>query len=227
MDTPVPSDDDGLAPLYGEGCRSINRRAIVGGFAALSFAAPLAAKGARSIRRLAWTATARTEIGGRILDLRSTTSLELPLLRVRSTSYVGSEGPATARTLILEPDGAWVEYDGKRSELPPPPAIHLRQQYAIYAWLLLVQQGKRPKPGPLALSEPPYPDIAFMIGADGYPLSADVTVDAPGAGESRIDQHVTFSGRIDSNGVRWPRHIAIAQGGKPYSELTFTSFSAR
>ena len=162
---------------------------------------------------------------GRTLALHSRTQVELPLLQVRATSWIAEQGEETARTMILAPDGAWLERGGTRSVLPNQLAIHERQQFAIYAWLIVVQQQRR-RPGRLALSAPPYPDIVFEIGADGYPTSAALTVDAPEPDRPRIAERVIFAGRIDSKGIRWPRRFDLAQDSKPYFSLDVDRFVA-
>lgn len=191
----------------------------------MALAGPVAAA-QKPAGQLWWKGTAHLEVEGRSLDIAVDTSLEVPLLRVRSTTYILAQGPATARTLILEPDGVWVERDGKRSPMSPQLGVHERQQFAMYAWLLRVQQGKRPKPGLLALSAPPWPDIVFDIGPDGCPLAAAWTVDADAPDRPRIAERVEFFGRIDSNGVRWPTRFVMTQAGRPYFDLRISEFRA-
>jgi hypothetical protein len=198
---------------------------VIGALAALLLAPP--ARGATpAITKLWWKGRAHAEVGGRSLDLYSETTLTMPILTVRSTSYILSDGPATARTMILDEAGSWVERAGQRTALPAQVGIHERQQYAIYAWLLAVVQHPRIKPGRTQFSAPPWPDIIFEIGADGYPLAAELTVDADEVGKPPIPERMAFSGRIDSNGIRWPRRFDLTQGGKPYFTLDIDEFRA-
>ncbi len=188
---------------------------------------PFAARASvgRGVRALSWEGRAHASVGGRELDLVSQTRLVLPMLSVRSKSWIVSEGPEKARTLALEPDGAWVELPAGKRPIPVDMAIHERQQYAIYAQLLIAL-SKRRRPGTtLALSNLPYPDVAFAIGPDGRPVAADVTVDAPEPGKPRIAEHLTFAGRIEDKGIAWPETITIAQDGKPYFTLHVSRFT--
>ena len=204
MDTPGARYGHAGCTLYGERGHSINRRALIGALAAVALARPgIAATPA--ITKLWWRGRAHAEVGGRSLDLAVETTLTMPLLAVRSTSYVVTDGPASARTMILDGSGSWVERAGERTPLSTEAGVHERQQYAVYAWLLAVVQYNRIKPGRMQFSAPPWPDITFEIGADGYPLAAELTVDADEAGKPPILERMAFSGRIDSNGLRWPR----------------------
>lgn len=184
-------------------------------------------------RKLWWRGTAHVEVEGRSLDLAAETSLDVPLLRVRSTTYIIAQGPATARTLILEPDSVWVERAGQRSAMPPQFGIHERQQFAMYAWLYLVQrvkqmrqQARLARSRKLSLASPPYPDVVFDIGADGYPVAAEWTVEDAEPGKPPIPQRIAFTGRIGSHGVRWPRRFDLTRDGKPYFLLDIAEFRA-
>jgi hypothetical protein len=190
----------------------------------LGVAAPAqAAK--RKVKAIAWEGRAHVSVGGRELDLVSRTSIEMPLLFVRSTSWIAGEGPEKARTMVLEPADAWVEVADARRPCPRQLALHERQQYAIYA-LLLIVQSRNPKPGStLNIFEPPFPEIRFEIGSDGFPAAAELTVEAPESGKPDIREQLTFRGRIENKGVRWPRSIAFTQDGKPYFTLDIDTFS--
>ena len=225
MDTPEARYGHAGYPLYGERGDSINRRALIGALAAFALVPPALAATPR-ITKLWWRGRAHVEVGGRSLDLVVETTLGMPLLNVRSTSYILSEGPAAARTMILEKGGSWVEKAGQRTPLSTEVGIHERQQYAIYAWLLALLQSDQRKPGRLQLSAPPWPDIIFTVGDDGYPLAAELTVDADEAGKPPIPERMEFSGRIDSNGLSWPRRFVLTQAGKPYFTLDIEEFKA-
>jgi hypothetical protein len=197
---------------------------LIGGALLLPFAAR-AAPAPPEVRALSWEGRAHAKVGGRELDLVSRTRIELPLLLVGSTSWIVAEGPEKARTLVLEPADAWVEMAGARRPLPAQLAIHERQQYAIYALLLQAQSQPRRPGSALAINEPPYPDVRFRIGADGFPESAELQVDSPEPGKPPIAERVVFAGRIRDKHVQWPRRFELFQDDKPYFTLDIETFS--
>lgn len=173
---------------------------------------------------LRWMGTARVFAPGRTLDLGIRTEVE-PFRRARSESWLQSEGPGKARTLIVEPDGAFVERGGMRTPLPDQQARHERDQFGIYGYLF--QRGPVAWRGPdrLLLSQPGYPLATLHLKA-GRPVALDCAVEPPGPGLV-IAQHVTFEGNVARQpGQWWPERIAIAQNGKPYFELIIARFHA-
>ena len=224
METPGRPERGQFPTLYGGVGDSINRRAVLIGGLLLPIAARAGAPGP-DVEALAWTGKAHVSAGGRELDLGVETRLELPQINVRSTSWILSEGREKARTLVLHDFGASVETAAGIRELPDAIAVHERQQYAIYAQMLYAGSKRRKPNSTLAVSRLPYPDIRFHIGSDGYPESAELTVDAPEQGKPRIAERLTFSGVVHDKGVGWPRRIVITQDGKPYFTLEIETFS--
>jgi hypothetical protein len=91
MNTPGP-ERPLLSTIYGSRASGINRRALIGCGLAPFAGAPLhaAQPGAKAIE---WKGRAHAGVGGRELDLVAHTRIEVPLLFLRSTSWIASEGP--------------------------------------------------------------------------------------------------------------------------------------
>jgi hypothetical protein len=158
MDTPEPAQGSS-APLYGGRGARINRRTLLGCGVLLPIAArasvfgppdllerAIVAMGGRTVlarvKALRWTGTARVESGGQMLEIEVNTRVE-PFVRARSETKLA--GTTDVRTLILEPEGGWVERNGTRTPLPAAQTEHERQQYGLYGYMLLVAV---PPPGP-------------------------------------------------------------------------------
>lgn len=168
------------------------------------------------IAAIGWLGRATVAAGERTLLLAVETRVE-PFRRARSTSWLIEAGPASARTLVIEPHGGWVEREGIRTPLPPCQVVHERQQFGIYGYLLRALRAA-PEEAALTLREPGYPDARFRLDG-GRPSTAEYRVSAAEDGASPIAERLAFSGVIEEDGVRWPRRIAIEQDGRPYFTL--------
>ena len=73
-------------------------------------------------------------------------------------------------------------------------------------------------------SQPGYPSVRLTLDHASRVAAAAYAVDAPD-GRGRVDQHITFDGRLAS-GVDWFRHMTITQDGRPYFTLAIERFSA-
>lgn len=178
---------------------------------------PLTASAAESgVAAIGWTGRASVAAGERTLRLQVDTRVE-PFRRARSTSWLIEAGPASARTLVIEPHGGWVEREGARTPLRPAQVIHERQQFGLYAYLL---RALRDASGGAALTlrEPGFPDARFRSDNGGV-HSAEYRVSAPEEGRPPITERFTFSGVAEQDGLRWPRRIAIEQDGRPFFAL--------
>lgn len=141
--------------------------------------------------------------GGRLI-LR--TRVE-PFIRARTTSWFEDARPESGRTLIVEPEGAWMEMRGERKPLPARQAAHERAQYGLYGYLLEAMQ-----PGaPAHLSHAGLPPIDFLH-AGGRPISARYTV-PDHASDGTIAQQIHFEGAVADGGVTWPGRISLGSPG--------------
>lgn len=173
-----------------------------------------AAEGA--VTAIGWTGRASVQAGERTLQLMVRTRVE-PFRRARSTSWLVAAGPASARTMVIEPEGGWVEREGERTPLPPRQARHEREQFGIYGYLLRALEAG-PGQGTLTLREPGYPEARFQMDGGG-PRAAEYRVSAPEEGRSSIAERFAFSGLIGQDGLRWPRRLTIMQDGRPFFTL--------
>lgn len=180
------------------------------------FAGPAAAA---AVTELHWTGKATIHETDRTLEIGISTRLE-PFKSARSESWLLSQGKASARTLVIEPGGGWVDRNGARDPLPEPMVRHERQQYALYGLMLRA----------LGNDTAPVPDYApptrFEKDAAGALASASNEVLDPEGAAAPIPQTIRFSGRTESNGVVWPSRIDIYERGKLYFTLEIDSFEA-
>lgn len=204
MKTPAgPADPS--PTLYGCVAPGINRRLVVTGGLLLPFAARAGTLYAPKVKALAWTGTAEVAApdGNLLLDI--STRVEA-FVRARSQSNISGK-PETARTLIVEPDGAWVERGGTRQPLPARQAAHERAQYGLYGYLL----RQLSEPG-AHFEQPGFPAMDFTIDPDNRPLRARYIVPSH-ENDGLIIQRVIFGGLAHDKDVEWPRQIAIWPAG--------------
>ena len=173
------------------------------------------------VKALRWTGQARVESGGRTLEIDVSTRIE-PFVRARSETRLAGSGDA--RTLIIEPDGGWVERGGVRTPLPAAQVEHERQQYGLYGYMLLVRAPTRVLDDRLAAQQPGLPRVTFLMEGDAV-MGADYTVANP-EGTGTIAQRFLLEGEMREHGIRWPRTITILQNDKPYFMLDLDSFTA-
>lgn len=218
-------------------CRvEVDRRLLLLGLAALpliGFAPDAAAqkkpkkpkKGKQPVlKSLNWDGTAKIFFGDRgFIDVGVVTTVE-PFVRARTDSWLVSEGPAKRRTLFVDPNDVYSLQDGKRETLPAPQALHERQQYAAYGYMLGLGKEVSKGPNTRRLQQPGYPPADLYYEGDRLAM-LDMTVDAPRAG-AKLGERFTFTGEMVSGSVRWPQKIAILQDARPAFELTITRFEA-
>lgn len=242
MQSPAVSDRGTNWSLYGGQTASINRRSMIAGVVAaglwpgpvLSRATPdadplakaMAAMGGKSrlrrVRSVQWSGTAVVRFADRTIDLTLLTTWR-PFAGARSQSWITSQGRERAATLVVDPARAYSERNGVRKDLPEAQAVHERQQFGLYGYMLLAQAPILAEGSQLRSVRPGYPPIVLDLDDEGRLVGARYVVASP-EGNRMIVERVIFGGEIASNGVRWPRHLTIDQDGKPYFELDLTSF---
>lgn len=183
------------------------------------------------LRALHWTGTAEVYPPGRTLRLGVETSLT-PFASARSDTWLIEQGRASLRSLIVTPNGGWLERGGIREAMPPAMLHHERQQYAVYGQMqLALMQTRRgaPSGGTVLIRGDGQAsvDTLFRFDRDGRLVGASNVVDDPQTPGATIAQQFTFSGEVRSGALRWPQRIAIAQDGAPYFLLEIASFEAK
>jgi hypothetical protein len=172
------------------------------------------------VKALRWTGTARVESGGHVLEIEVNTRVE-PFVRARSETKLA--GTTDVRTLILEPEGGWVERNGTRTPLPAAQTEHERQQYGLYGYMLLVQAPTRVLGDRLVAERPGLPPATLLLERDSV-MAADYTVASPD-GSGTIAQRFLLEGEMRDHGIRWPQAITILQNDKPYFILDIEDFA--
>lgn len=183
----------------------------------------------RQARVLRWTGQATVFTGGRLVEIGVSTLVE-PFQSARSDTWLLSDGPTKTRSLVIEPQGGWIERDGARTPLPDTMLRHERAQYAVYGLMRLIclydpgaSASAGPAPKTLLARHPHAPET--MMGFDDAGRLIWATNTVPEAeGEGTVDQRFAFSGLTLSRGVHWPQRIQIAQHGQPYFDLRLQQF---
>jgi hypothetical protein len=193
------------------------------------------AGGAAALSRakvLRWTGTAKIFAGVRVIEIGVSTTVR-PWAGARSDSWLLADGPAKTRSLIIEGAEGWTERDGVRSPMPPAMLAHERAQYALYGLMLLtplrdggaklaVDAGRRE----ITVTHADAPTTLLIFDRDGRLAGARNDIPSPDPSGGSLHQDFRFEGEIVSHGVRWPRRLTIDQEGKPYFDLTLTTFEA-
>src|SRR5690349_15969045 len=171
------------------------------------------------VKELEWTGTATINVGGKTIVVEMETVVRPLAHWARSTSWVKADGPKTARTIQVEQGKGWTVNKVTWTPMPEAQAVHENQQFALYSLMLLTPL----KDAAAKVTEQP-------AGADGTRaikaalangMGGDLNFDAAGklvgasmsvrdpAGGADINETVTFSGELVSNGVKWPKKISI------------------
>ena len=185
------------------------------------------------VRLLTWDGEAVVHDGNRDIRIGMSTMV-VPFITARSSSWPIAEGKAAARTMIITKDGGRVERSGMTAPLPATITVHERAQFAMYGLMLLQfdsgRAGIRRVASVHGLSglrvDHPYaPKSRLYFESDGRLAEARNAVPGPIDGRP-VHQHFYFSREQMPGPVRWPRTIRIEQGGRPYFELTLSRFEA-
>jgi len=176
------------------------------------------------VKALSWTGAARISVGNRMIDLTLHSHIE-PFANARTDSWLTTD-TTSLRSMLLTPEGGYMQHGNSASPLPAAQTLHERQQYAIYGYLLLVQPGVTltPDAGRITASRPGLPPIRLTTDADGRIDAADYVVAAPD-GTGTIAEHVRFDGKLSDKGINWWQRMILLQNGMPYMTLTLESFA--
>lgn len=182
-------------------------------------AAARARAGRPAIKALHWIAIGELppESGRNRLALKTRVA---PFGPAQTESFFENEGPATLRRLIVDPSGAWVERDGKRTPLPARQAAHERAQYGLYGYLVALGAEDRRGQRRAHLTHSGLPPIDFALDKKGRPIEARYVVPAP-SGAANLDQRIVFEEMIEDKGVGWPRRITILPAGAKPDQFSF------
>lgn len=185
------------------------------------------------VTTLHWTGSAKIFAGDRVIEIGASTTVR-PFQSARSDTWLRSEGPTRARSLIIEDGRGFLERNGQRTDMPAAMLAHETQQYALYGLMLLAPLCAPGAEASLAgdheieVIHPKAPRTVLSFDAEARLVQATNRMVSPDqVGGPDIDQVFDFSGEVTGGGVRWPRIIAIRQNGAPYFELTIETFEAR
>uniref|UniRef100_UPI0035CAE6E9 hypothetical protein n=1 Tax=uncultured Sphingomonas sp. TaxID=158754 RepID=UPI0035CAE6E9 len=176
------------------------------------------------VRAISWTSRNRIVLGGTVVDVLAETRIE-PFARWRSDTRLVGEDRTDTRTLMIERDGGFIVQSGAQVPMPGEQARFERQQFGVFAYLLLAQAALATAgPKRLTATHAGFPPIALGLASDGRVAMADYAVPPPGTTNGGM-QHFTFSGTVSAQGVRFPRKIAITQAGRDTTTMILDAFS--
>lgn len=188
------------------------------------------------VKELYWTGTATVTADGKTTKLDVITVVRPDAQWARTSSWTSGAQAKTSRTLQVERGKAWDVNRQAWNPLPAAQAENESQQYGFYSLMLLAPlksaEAKVEDLPPAAdgtrairaqLPGKIWAEMAF--DASGRLVKAANTITNP-AGGSDIQQTITFSGTVESNGVKWPKRITIAQNGQPFYDLEIAKFEA-
>lgn len=185
---------------------------------------------------LQWQGEAVVHAGEQDVAIGVATTL-VPFSWVRSKSWRLVDGPGKSRTMLITPEGGWVERGGRTEVLAPAFVAHERAQFAIYALMLLApladgrsklrRLADRGALRVLEATHPLAPRTELLFEPSGRLAEALNRVPDP-EGKAPIAQRFIFSEEAAMTApVRWPRELRIEQEGKPYFELRFDRIETR
>lgn len=187
------------------------------------------------VQILSWTGDAEVYLGDKVIELRVSTEI-VPFSWARSSSWLRSKGPETARTMVITPTAGWGERGGKSEPLPERMVVHERYQYAVYGMMLLAPLLRPPARVELLPSEQGLTVIAAEHPAarpaklffDRNSRLVQLTNSVPSSeDDTTVDQVFRFSEESVDGALRWPRELSIEHGGRPYFRLRIKEFAAR
>ena len=184
------------------------------------------------LRILSWTGTSRVfPPGGDALQLGVSTTVD-PFRSAHADTWLLSQGRSSLRSMILEPDGGWMERDGRRDPMPELMLKQERQQFAIYGQMQIAlarAARKLPPSGEILVKGDGARsvDTKFQFSRAGRLMRAwNIVADSEKRG-NMVPQEFRFSGEVRSNGLRWPQHLELMHGNAPYFTLDIRTFEAK
>jgi hypothetical protein len=183
------------------------------------------------VSSLAWTGIGKVFPAGQVLELGVSTSV-VPFVSARSETWQLEKGRSTTRTMIIEPEGGWIERDGKREPMPADMLEQERQQFALYGQMqLAIAQASISRAFPRKImikgDGVRSVDTEFVFDARKRLVEARNEVTDHDAASGKAAQVFKFSGEVKSNGLHWPRRMEMYRGTSPYFVLEISSFRAQ
>lgn len=187
------------------------------------------------VKELYWTGAAKVTADGKTAE-ENHAVLVRPFSFYRTTTWAKGAQPRTAKTVQAELGKAWDVTRVTWMPMPEAGAKFENEQLGIFSLMLLTPL----KEAGAAIKEQPVGEDgarAIQVTREGAP-AAELEFDAAGklirAGYNGTDPKTgasvaevySFSGEIVSNGVRWPKHIAIARNGATAYEIELATFEA-
>ena len=184
------------------------------------------------VKELYWTGHAKVTAADKVTELEVATVIR-PFENARFTTWPKADGAKKGRTLQVEQGKAWDVNRVTWTPLPEPQAVNENQLLGLYSFMLLAPL----KAGDVK-EQPVGADGTRAIQATFHGQGVELEFDATGKlvraggsvrdpkGGADIAQIATFSGEVESNGVKWPKTISITQNGAPFYDLEITHFEA-
>lgn len=142
-------------------------------------------------------------------------------------STVRELGARRTRIRVIDIDGdratrTWTAFR-ETEPLPPQEAMHERQQFGLFGYMLLVHAETRASRAGLIAAHAGYPPIAFELDTKGRLASASYAV-ADSKRDVIIPQRIEFADWISDKGVAWPSRIVRFRNGVAHSSIGIRKF---
>jgi hypothetical protein len=219
MDAP-PADTTSVAPVSA-GTGALDAAvAAAGGKAALA-----------KVKELYWTGAAKVTADGKTSNVNVMTVVRPDQHWARTSTWAVGAESKTSHTLQVERGKAWDVTRQSWQPLPAEQAAHENEQYGLYSMMLLAPlmadgaKAEAAGAGMIKATLSTGQTADLIVDATGKLVGAKMNVTNPKGGADIVET-VTFSGEIESNGVKWPKRIKIEQNGAPFYDLEIAKFEA-
>ncbi|MBI1359113.1 MAG: hypothetical protein GC155_02390 [Alphaproteobacteria bacterium] len=185
------------------------------------------------VKELYWTGHATVTAAGKTseVDVRDVVR---PFTYARFGSWPTDKSPIQAITIQVEQNKAWEVRGSNWGPMPEDKAKNENDQMALFSMMLLAPL----KASDAMVKEQPAAGGTRAIQATYMNHSAELEFNASNKlvkvggmvanpdGGADITQVATLTGEVESNGVKWPKHIAITRNGAPWMDIDIATFEA-
>lgn len=187
------------------------------------------------VQEVYFTGLAKVTLDGKTTE-QNTAVLVRPFSFYRVTAWAKGAEAKTAKTTQAEQGKAWDVNRVTWIPMEPAGAKFENEQLGLYSLMLLTplkSDGATAKEQPVAadgsralqVQHPHAQPVELSFDANGKLVKAGYAGTDPKTGAATTEVY-TFSGEIESNGVKWPKHIAIARNGATWYEIELATFEA-
>lgn len=187
------------------------------------------------IQEVYFTGLAKVTLDGKTTE-QNTAVLVRPFSFYRVTTWAKGAEAKTAKTTQAEQGKAWDVNRVTWVPMEPAGAKFENEQLGLYSLMLLTplkEDGASVKDQPAGadgtraaqVHHPKAQPVELEFDAAGKLVRAGYAGTDPKTGATTTEVY-TFSGEIESNGVKWPKHFTISRNGTTWYEIELATFEA-